>query len=274
MSIEAPNAMTRASDPFEEYLLKKKVEMMQSKFRPPDDDPETEDIDIDTVVSNEDPEVEARLKDEVDDFFTTGQTAAAELFNDVVPKISEDKVEEIRDALDDVFEDDTPKPETVAVDQSETFVDFFNQVRTEYKGERPPPAAAPPTESAPLVLEDAPPPPPAPSAPVAPVAQPVERQRVRTALPDPTPEHPDILITTAEISTDDLGLAAPQPPSNSGPRADTRLILGDILTPPPTEEELRRRVDVLSRLVAKLIERSNLPESEIIEVLIKAGVEF
>jgi hypothetical protein len=52
------------------------------------------------------------------------------------------------------------------------------------------------------------------------------------------------------------------------------LAIADVLTPPQEGEDLRQRVDLLSRLVVKLVERSKLPESEIIEVLIKSGVEF
>jgi hypothetical protein len=37
---------------------------------------------------------------------------------------------------------------------------------------------------------------------------------------------------------------------------------------------LEKRVQVLTRLVVKLAERAKLAESEIVEVLIKSGVEF
>ena len=60
----------------------------------------------------------------------------------------------------------------------------------------------------------------------------------------------------------------------SGGSAEGRLDLNDILTPPADDAELVQRVELLGRLVAKLVERMKLPENEIIEVLIKAGVEI
>ena len=44
------------------------------------------------------------------------------------------------------------------------------------------------------------------------------------------------------------------------------------LSAPPSSRP--RRIEVLCRLVAKLVERTELPESEIVEALIKSGVEF
>ena len=57
--------------------------------------------------------------------------------------------------------------------------------------------------------------------------------------------------------------------------ADSRLNVAEILSAPiKDEKELGQRVDLLCRLMAKLVERLDIPESEIIEVLIKSGVEF
>ncbi|MCZ6786581.1 MAG: hypothetical protein O7E54_05390, partial [Planctomycetota bacterium] len=52
------------------------------------------------------------------------------------------------------------------------------------------------------------------------------------------------------------------------------LNLTEVLTNPTTSEDLPKRVEVLSRLLAKLVEKSGMSQSEILEVLIKSGIEF
>jgi len=82
-------------------------------------------------------------------------------------------------------------------------------------------------------------------------------------------ETDDFSVTATEVSTDDLiAVEVPVDP------VDSRLSLNDILTPPQDDEELRQRVELLGRLVARLVERVKLPENEIIEVLIRSGIEF
>jgi hypothetical protein len=237
--------MTKANDPFEEYLRKKKVELLESKFRAEAEAPEeeTEDADAEVAARNDDPEVEARLAQEANDFISTGQSAAAELFTKVGSGLSDEKVEEIRDALEEVFEEEAPSPQVE--DSSEAFVSFFRQVHDSFT-----PGQAPePPRSEPVVGEPAP-----------------DANRSRA----PEPPHPaDISAAAAEVSTD-----VEEPEEAAPSRADARLDLAEILAPPGEDEDLRQRVDLLSRLVAKLVARAKLSESEIIEVLIKSGVEF
>jgi len=256
--------MAKAIDPFEEYLRKKKVEMLEHQYRSHKDRTSTtEEEPSPPAPSNDDPEVEARLKEEVDDFFQDSQSAAAELFSKAA-SMSDDKVEEIKEALDDVFEEEAPKPET-AEDEGGTFVDFFRQVQEEFPGrgrKRADPAGevVPTVESGPELASPAPPaaaPPPAPA--VAPAPPPVPR----------TPELPDLEAMAAEVSTDDLDLD-----SGAGLHDADRLSLAEILLAQPGAVDLERKVEVLCRLVAKIAERVNLPEGELIEALIKAGVEF
>ena len=232
--------MTKANDPFEEYLRKKKVELLESKFRAEAGSPEEEleDAADEGIASNDDPEVEARLAQEASDFISTGQSAAAELFTKVGSGLSDEKVEEIRDALEEVFEEDAPSPQTE--DSSEAFVSFFRQVHDSYTPGQP--------------------------------QQPVRVEQVPEAMlpPEAEPPHPaDISAAAAEVSTD-----VEEPEEPPAARAESRLDLAEILAPPGEDEDLRERVDLLSRLVAKLVARVKLPESEIIEVLIKSGVEF
>ena len=224
--------MTTAGDPFEEYLRKKKVELLETRFREQAHEvAEDEDEAADDFVppSTDDPELEARVKDEAEDFFESGKDAGAELFSKADTGMGDRKVEEIRDALEDVFEEDAATHETEEHDKH-TFVDFFRQVRDDYDG------SAPPAEYEPE--------------------------------PEPEPE-PVIAAAAAEVTTDDL-VAVEVPPDT----VDARLSLNDMLTPVTNEDEMLQRVELLGRLVAKLVERAKLPENEIIEVLIRAGVEF
>ena len=235
--------MAKAIDPFEEYLRKKKVEMLEHQYRSQKEraKADTEAPPPPTAPSNDDPQVEARLKEEAADFFEGSQSAAAELFTKAAT-IGEDKVEEIKEALDEVFEEDEPRPEP-AEDQGGTFVDFFRQVQEEFPSKRKRAAASP-------------------AEPVAPVETPAEETVVEA------PPVSDFEAAAAEVSTDD-GAA-----EEVSPRDSERLSLAEILLAKPDAVDLERKVEVLVRLVGKLAERSNLPESELIEALIKAGVEF
>ncbi len=86
--------MSRAIDPFEEFLRKKKVKMLEEKFR--------RDRAAAEGAAEDEEEGDARLQEEMDDFFESGQNAGAELFGKV-KDLSHEKVDEIKDALEDVF---------------------------------------------------------------------------------------------------------------------------------------------------------------------------
>jgi len=238
--------MTKAIDPFEEFLRKKKVEILEQKYRG-QKRPEEEAPAPAATHPDEDPETEARLKEEMDDFFQSGQSAGAKLFNQA-QTISDDKVDEIKDALDDVFEDDAAGPEVVDEDgdAGDTFVNFFKQVQEEFDEDD-----LPASDSAmALALED--------------------QVVVEESEPEPVP--PAALRAAAhEIGTPD---AVEEVEDVPGGVEEGRLDLTEILRMGESEEDLRKQVEVLSRLVAKLVERSRIPESDIIEALIRAGVEF
>ncbi|MHC4932617.1 MAG: hypothetical protein ACYTGV_10565, partial [Planctomycetota bacterium] len=209
------------------------------------------------VPSNEDPEVEAQVQEEVEDFFQSNPGADPEIFSAVDPGIDEEKVEEIREALDDVFEEDLPPAQTESEDQA--FVSFFKQVEDDYSKRGKP--AAPKVESVPVTVA-----PPEPSEPQAAVAA-----------PDPTVIPPSPDATEVLAASDDIGSTAAEVQSEEPPqveRAESLLSLADCLNAPEGEAELRQRVELLCRLVGKLVERTKLPENEIIEVLIKSGIEF
>jgi hypothetical protein len=242
--------MTRANDPFEEFLRKKKVEMLEKQFRqdgharpdPKDEDSSEEDW-VPSLHGENDPVREQKLEQEMNEFFAEGGRGGAELF-EKAKEIDEDKVEEIKEALDDVFENAPAAPED-ATDGNDTFVDYFKQVVSDFDAE--PREAAPPPEGEPFEDEPLTADFPVPEEEDASVAPPLE-------LESSTPEFPEV---DAALESGASGLA-----------------LADILVPPQAGEDLRQRVDLLSRLVIKLVERSKLPESELIEVLIKSGVEF
>ena len=242
--------MSKATDPFEEYLRKKKVELLETKFRDEAGQQAAPEDDEFRPPSNDDPEVEAKLMEEVDDFFSTTKNAGAQHFSEAGTGLPEEKVEEIRDALEEVFEEDAPKPRAEEDDQP--FVDFFKQVRDEY------------------------------SPGQAPAEAPVEEQIEATAREIVSPDHPDDAFVEPEPHPTDLGAQVGEVSTDeylavevSGePVDDSRLDLNDILTPLTDEEDLLQRVELLGRLVGKLIERLKIPENEIIEVLIKSGVEF
>ncbi len=78
-----------------------------------------------------------------------------------------------------------------------------------------------------------------------------------------------------EDTVQDIGVPVDATALGGGKRP--HLDLSEILLPlrdNATEEEMRRHLELLCRLIAKLVERAALPESEIIEVLIKSRVEF
>lgn len=250
--------MSNPIDPFEEYLRKKKVEMLEAKYRGekrPDAAPAQ---DGQVAVAPEQDEASGnpddKLKEEMDDFFESGTEAGAQYFSRSTTELTEDKVEEIRGALDDVFEEDAPAPRTAP--DGETFVNFFQQVQQTYDGDALPPVG--PTPEEPEEERPLPPPPeltprhqmPAPPAPAVDPAAPV-------AVPEP-----DMMVVE--------DLEAPQ----TDPAATRRLNLADILLGSQSKADLDQKVEVLCRIVARLVERSNLPESEIIEALIKSEVEF
>jgi hypothetical protein len=254
--------MTKAIDPFEEYLRKKKVEMMEQKLRDPSGEkpaPKSEEpVEVDP---DEDPEASARLSEEMADFFESGQQAGAELFNQM-QSLEEEKVEEIKDALDEVFEEDAPVPQTE--ENENNFVEFFQQVETEFDrvpGERPRPVTAeqPPAE------------PPAPSLPkpkpqpTPPQAKPVVEPTVKVDAED-LPRPGDLEVSPLALESDDVDLASL--------REDGRLNLATILLSKESGADLEQQVEVLCRIVSRLVEKAQLPESEIIEALIKADVEF
>ncbi len=244
--------MTKADDPFEEYLRKKKVELLETKFRKEAAEQAADEVEDDAAddfvpPNTDDPELEARVKDEAEDFFESGKDAGAELFSKADTRLGDSKVEEIRDALEDVFEDDAALHETEEHDEH-AFVDFFRQVRSEYDG------PGSPTDG--------------PVQPEVEVEAHVEAE-AHEEEPAAVADVSDIVAAAAEVSTAEL-VAVEVPPDP----VDARLSLDDMLPPVTNEAEMLQRIEVLGRLVAKLVERAKLPENEIIEVLIRAGVEF
>lgn len=254
--------MSKSIDPFEEFLRKKKVKMLEEKFR-------RERAAEEEATGDE--EEEARLQEEMDDFFESGQTAGAEFFSKV-KDLSDDKVEEIKDALEDVFEKEEATPRTEEVPADGPFVHFFKKVQTEFDEPSASPAVQPPPAPAPA---------PAPprrkkSAAKKPAAK--KRAAKAPAAKKPPPEPPPAPPPApAEPSRESIAveISSHEPLDQPDPAPSGRLNLVDMLLAGNEEpEELARRIEVLCRLVAKLVERTELPESEIVEALIKSGVEF
>lgn len=240
--------MPRAIDPFEEYLRKKKVELLEQKYRQGRrEDAETDTETLDDPGRVEETEVEARLEEEVQEFFDAGVSAAEDLISGLNSGLSEDEVDEIRDRLDDVFEEDPHAPQAPAEETESTFVEFFRNMDEE-GGAQPEEESAPATASAP-------PPEETPAAALHLEESVAERYHAEMA---------------PEVTTEDSAQTDPAPLQ---PR-ETRLDLVEILAAPTDAENLHKRIDLLCRLMAKVVERTGLPESELIEVLIKAGVEF
>jgi len=282
--------MTRAIDPFEEFLRKKKVEMLEQRYRgdpprPPAGSggaaggtgigigaPATADEEEALVIADDDPEAEARLRVEMDDFFLASQSAGAQLYTKVDTGISNDKVDEIRDALDDVFEEDAPAPQTE--DNNDTFVNFFRQVQERYEDEIGPASAAPAAPADVRVRATVPPAAPEPKidgrSAHAPTGSPLSAAAAATvAAADPAPETAGgAMDALAELAREEAEVTRPRA------RSKSRLDLSEILAGPVSDADARQRIDLLCRIVAKLVERVGLPENEIIEVLIKSGVEF
>jgi len=251
--------MSKAIDPFEEFLRKKKVKMLEEKFR--------RDRAAEDEAAEGEEEGDTRLQEEMDDFFESGQTAGAELFSKV-KDLSHEKVDEIKDALEDVFEKEVAAPQTEEVPADEPFVHFFKKVQTDFDDE---PAVPPAVEEPlpPAVEEPAPPAAKKPAAKKRAAKKPATKPAVKEKEPaPPSVEAPSRESIAVEVSSH-------EPLDEPSPERAGRLNLVDMLLAGSEEsDELGRRIEVLCRLVAKLVERTDLPESEIVEALIKSGVEF
>ncbi|MGH7162843.1 MAG: hypothetical protein ACREID_05110 [Planctomycetota bacterium] len=224
--------MTKAIDPFEEYLRKKKVEMLARKVR--ESLPGAKKPAADEPVDAKDADADARLQEEMREFFDAGHDAAAQLFSRVGRSIPEEKVEEIREALEEVLEEEPPAPRA---ETGETFVNFFRQISEEYR------------------TEDE--------------AREAEAQQLEL-VEEPEPEAPPV---SRDVAREIAASAAPD--DAAAARGVRRLDLAEILSGAPVDEaQSRQRLDLLCRLVAKLVERAGIGESEIIEALIKSGVHF
>jgi hypothetical protein len=223
---------TGAIDPFEEFLRKKKVEKLEEKYRREREGTAGPDDEI--ALVEDDPNLEEKLREEMDEFLKTGQAAGAEYFSKLKTNIGPEQVEEIKDALEDVFEE-----ELVATPQTEggpddTFVQFFQQVQDKFisPGGEAPPAATPEEEVAGEIVD----------------AHVEAGPKVSSPAPD-----------------------APEPRASEERRLDLAAILAE---PAADTQQVAQRVDLLCRLVAKVVERLGIPEGEIVEVLIKSGVQF
>jgi len=268
--------MTAAKDPFEEFLRKKKVEMLEKQYRHEGDDARKDDDESfeDEWASHaprSEKERDQRVEQEMNEFFDEGGRGGAELF-ERAKEIDEERVEEIKDALDDVFEEPKGRPEDA--DDNETFVDFFKQVQTDFEAEARETVQPAPDVEGHGPFEDEP--------QTADFPLPGEEdgdatdEILGTPLELESPAFPE--VEAAEDSEEEPADAiAEDGPADEAATTelDARgMVLAEILTPPKEGEDLRQRVDLLSRIVVKLVERAKVPESELIEVLIKSGVEF
>ncbi len=241
--------MTHPVDPFEEYLRKKKVEMLEKKMQ------EKGRIEVDDdeplVIAEEDPAVEARLQEEMEEFFDAGGSAGADFFSKVDGDINDEKVEEIRDRLEEVFEEGTPRPRKE--EEGETFVEFFREVQKSYKekGSAKGPLSGADQDGV--------------VTPLPPELAPVEVMETDPEVPSEPPRK------AKAIDTDALAAEIQDTDDDDDPH-DLNLI--EVLTNPEEGEDLTKRVEVLSRLLTKLVEKSGMSQSEILEVLIKSGIEF
>jgi len=315
--------MTKAVDPFEEFLRKKSAEKQgnptgkKASADPAQPQPREQSIEEEWTPRDPhaDPAADKRVREEMSEFFEEGADAGAELFASA-SNIDDERVDEIKDALEDVFDTEQSEPE---VDESDdTFIDFFKQVQTSFDPElvdlrqqqqelarevvEPPKSG--PFEDEPLTTEFPPPEQPAelklapePEAPRMPVEakQPFAPEPAELVLDIPMPE-PEAVVPAAEHVAEDAGFVElteldkfpdfpefPDPMEEepvaaqevqSSPNSADRLSLSDVLAPTQDADDLARRVEVLTRFVIKLVERSQLPESEIVEVLIKSGMMF
>lgn len=277
--------MTRAIDPFEDYLRKKKVEMLEEQYRGTDqpeqesEDELTQDHWTPPPTKDDSPEREVKVEQEMNEFFSEGGSAGADLF-ERANVIDEDRVDEIQDALDEVFEAEKCEPED-ASGVDDTFVDFFKQVQTDFVPEPTvsreivQPEDPGDFEDEPLTAEF-----PAPGEEASDGAVEVASEIAREVASDGGTEdaseeegEPD-LPAFLEVSPRLEMASGQQSEEPTAVATESRLELSEILAAPKPGEDLRQHVHLLSRLVVKLVERSNMPESEIIEVLIKSGVEF
>ncbi len=345
--------MSNVIDPFEEYLRKKKVELLERKMREqggsaPVQVAESAPDDPGKLVNPEDPGKDGELDHEMDDFFKTGGAAGARFFNEVAT-IEEDKVEEIKGALDDVFEEDAPAPHKA--EGGDNFVSFFQQVQSEFDGApgqtRAAPAAGASVQesaggggTAGLLGSESSDPTDVP--PLAPLTKPSDPETetetenvtggtgttpatgtigatgatrgatspavtdslapaIAAALATPTtPTVSDSMPATAAAAAEarapgagaasDVAFdAMPEVSAGTGLgldedsedddtlstlRKQSRLCLTEILLGSSSQADTAQQIEVLCRLVDRLVERAALPESEIIEALIKADVEF
>jgi hypothetical protein len=78
----------------------------------------------------------------------------------------------------------------------------------------------------------------------------------------------DLAATANEVEADPFGVEDEERP---GPR---RINLAEILLSDIGGTRVEQRIEVVCRLVARLVEKANLPESEVIEALIKSDIEF
>jgi hypothetical protein len=101
--------MTKAIDPFEEYLRKKKVELLEKKYRDPADEAAPSAERPGGIPPDEDPEIDARLREEAKDFLQSGQSAAVQAYQSA-RDISEEKVEDIKDATSIGLTRESPAP--------------------------------------------------------------------------------------------------------------------------------------------------------------------
>ncbi len=275
--------MTRAIDPFEDYLRRKKVEMLEEQYRGTDkqaqeSQDETLQDDWTPPADADNAEREVQVEQEMNEFFSEGGTAGADLF-ERANVIDEDRVEEIQDALNDVFEAEKREPEA-ASGVDDTFVDFFKQVQSDFEPDltvsreivQPPESHDEPGdfEDEPLTADF-----PVPGEESATEADAEEQGPDLPAFLEVSPRLDGADQIGAEHSSSELG--APEfgdAEQQVAVATENRLELSKILAAPKEGEDLRQHVHLLSRLLVKLVERSSMPESEIIEVLIKSGVEF
>jgi hypothetical protein len=289
--------MSAAKDPFEEFLRKKKVEMLEKQYRP--DEPseaseeQSEAFEDDwSQATPSEEEHEQKLAQEMSEFFDEGGRGGAEIF-ERAREIDDERVEEIKDALEDVFEEPKGVPEDAS--DNETFVDFFKQVQTDFDAEAREVVQPPDDEEEPGAFEEDEPqtaefplpgeegaegdletddsilgPPLELEAETARAVDEVVEEIAGSPAPAPTVVIREPEGTGGSDESDDPG----DPDDSEVGRDATSLVLSEILTPPQEGEDLRQRVDLLSRLIVKLVERAKIPESELVEVLIKSGVEF
>ena len=268
--------MTKAVDPFEEFLRKKKVEQLEEQIRQEGGQPSSADGGDEESLADDwapfdpdaSPEQTERVKDEMNDFFAEGGSAGAELF-ERAQNIDGERVDEIKDAIEDVFEED---PDATQIDDGadDTFKDFFKEVQTTYVAEDEP-QAEPEELATGLVLEpetgsfeDEPLTADFPLPDEAGAEERMESAAEPVAASEP--ESPRVVITPEPLD------AQPQPVATEV--AEAPLNMAEILQPLLTNNDLDQRTEALTRLVIRLIEHANVPEEQIIEALIKSGVSF